>query len=94
MTHQERVKSFAHQKEARKLSKGRAAFGYLMEQGTGKSKTLVDDAAYHFSIGETGTRPLHHEGKVTGLAAFGEATLHRRAAGAIRRVSVTPPGSS
>ncbi|OGC95841.1 MAG: hypothetical protein A2W25_15305 [candidate division Zixibacteria bacterium RBG_16_53_22] len=52
MTHQERVKSFAHQKEARKLSKGRAAFGYLMEQGTGKSKTLVDDAAYHFSIGE------------------------------------------
>lgn len=47
----ENVPSFAHQKEARSLSRNKVAFGYLMEQGTGKSKTLVDDACDHYARG-------------------------------------------
>jgi len=51
-TFTENIPSFTHQIEARSLSRNKRAFGYLMEQGTGKSKTLVDDACDHFRRGK------------------------------------------
>lgn len=47
---EERLPSFSHQKKARKLSRNKKYFGYLMEQGTGKSKTLIDDASLQFKL--------------------------------------------
>lgn len=36
---------YAHQNKALSLARGKVAFGYFMEQGTGKTKVLIDDAA-------------------------------------------------
>lgn len=36
---------YQHQNQALALARGREAFGYFMEQGTGKTKVLLDDAA-------------------------------------------------
>lgn len=47
-----RMKPFAHQATALALGSPLAAFGYLMDMGTGKTKVAIDDAAYHFSRGE------------------------------------------
>lgn len=55
MEYQERLPSFAHQTEARSRSKDRDYFGYLMEQGTGKSKTLIDDACQQYLAGKITT---------------------------------------
>lgn len=41
----ERLKSFRHQKEARQRARDREAFALLMEQGTGKTKVVIDEAA-------------------------------------------------
>lgn len=38
-------KPYDHQLKAFSLARGKRAFGYFMEQGTGKTKTLLDDAA-------------------------------------------------
>jgi SNF2 family DNA or RNA helicase len=40
-----------HQKKALELSKDREAFALLMEQGTGKSKVIIDTAAWLYSKG-------------------------------------------
>lgn len=50
--YQPRLKPFNHQAEALALGAPLAAFGYLMDMGTGKTKVAIDDAAYHFSRGE------------------------------------------
>lgn len=42
---------FNHQREALILGRDMPAFAYLMEQGTGKSKVLLDDAAHNFRVG-------------------------------------------
>lgn len=43
---------FKHQADALTFGKDREAFAYLMDMGTGKTKTAIDDAAYHFARGE------------------------------------------
>lgn len=45
---------YAHQLEALRLSCDREAFALLMEQGTGKSKVLVDTAVYRYLKGDIG----------------------------------------
>jgi hypothetical protein len=42
---------YQHQKNANALARGKTAFGYFMEQGTGKTKALLDDAADIFLNG-------------------------------------------
>jgi hypothetical protein len=44
-------KPYQHQLKANILARGKIAFGYFMEQGTGKTKTLLDDAADIFLNG-------------------------------------------
>ena len=41
-----KTKPFAHQVKAFDLSKKRKGFALLMEQGTGKTKVIIDTAAY------------------------------------------------
>lgn len=43
MTYTERYKSMSHQLKARAAAAGKPAFAYLMEMGTGKSKTVIDE---------------------------------------------------
>jgi hypothetical protein len=46
---------YAHQNKAFSLARGKKAFGYFMEQGTGKTKVLLDDAAdLHLNGGSQG----------------------------------------
>jgi hypothetical protein len=48
-------KPYAHQLKAFALARGKIAFGYFMEMGTGKSKSLLDDAAdIYLNGGENG----------------------------------------
>lgn len=42
---------FAHQFNALEAGVDRVAFGYTMEQGTGKTKTTIDDAAINYNRG-------------------------------------------
>jgi hypothetical protein len=44
-------KPYKHQLQAFSLARGKKAFGYFMEQGTGKTKVLLDDAADIFLNG-------------------------------------------
>lgn len=44
-------KPYEHQLQANVLARGKIAFGYFMEQGTGKTKALLDDAADIFLNG-------------------------------------------
>ena len=44
-------KPYAHQKEVFELSRDEKIFALLMEQGTGKSKVIVDTAAYLYGLG-------------------------------------------
>lgn len=50
-----KIKPFDHQLKAFALSKDRRNFALFMEMGTGKSKVIIDVAAYLFSIGEIDT---------------------------------------
>lgn len=43
MTYEFKTKPYAHQKQALKTARGREAFAYLMEMGTGKTKVAVDE---------------------------------------------------
>lgn len=43
---------YQHQKEAFILGRDEESFAYLMEQGTGKSKSLIDDACYNYRKGK------------------------------------------
>lgn len=50
-----RHKPYDHQNKALSLARGRNAFAYFMEQGTGKTKVLLDDAAdLYINGGENG----------------------------------------
>jgi hypothetical protein len=50
-----RTVPYQHQLKAFSLARGKVAFGYFMEQGTGKTKTLLDDAAdIYLNGGEAG----------------------------------------
>lgn len=46
-----KTKPFAHQYKAFEAGKDKPAFAYLMEQGTGKTKVTIDNAAYLFEQG-------------------------------------------
>lgn len=46
---------FAHQDKVFKHSRDRKAFALLMEQGTGKSKVIIDTAAYLWGLGRINT---------------------------------------
>ena len=50
-----KLKPFDHQLKAFGLSRDRKNFALFMEMGTGKSKVIIDTAAYLFSIGEIDT---------------------------------------
>jgi SNF2 family DNA or RNA helicase len=46
-----RLPPYEHQRHALVLGRDQAVFAYLMEQGTGKSKVLLDDAAHNYRAG-------------------------------------------
>lgn len=50
-----KTKPFEHQRRVFHLSKDQPYFALFMEQGTGKSKVLLDTAAYLWSLGEIDT---------------------------------------
>jgi len=56
---------YAHQTEALELSKDRRAYGLLLEQGLGKTKVILDNAAY-----------LFYEDKIAGLLVFAPNGVH------------------
>ena len=47
-----KTKPFDHQRKAFYMSRDKKAFALLMEQGTGKTKVIIDNAAYLYSKGE------------------------------------------
>jgi SNF2 family DNA or RNA helicase len=47
-----KTKPFAHQAEVFERSKDAEFFGLLMEQGTGKTKVLIDNAGYLYNCGQ------------------------------------------
>ncbi len=61
-----KTKPFAHQKEAFELSRLKKNFALLMEQGTGKTKVIIDTAAY-----------LWDQGKIDGLLIAAPNGVHR-----------------
>lgn len=46
-----RMEPKTHQKIALLLGRDMASFAYLMDQGTGKTKVIIDDAAHNFRMG-------------------------------------------
>lgn len=46
-----KIEPFDHQRKAFELSKDAEYYGYLMEMGTGKTKVVIDNAAYLYSKG-------------------------------------------
>lgn len=42
---------YEHQRKALVLGRDRTTFAYLMDQGTGKTKTILDDAAHNWRMG-------------------------------------------
>ena len=46
-----KTKPFEHQSEALHVGWNLPEFGYFMEMGTGKSKVLIDNAAYLYAAG-------------------------------------------
>jgi SNF2 family DNA or RNA helicase len=61
-----RTTPFAHQLEAFHLSKLRPTFALFMEQGTGKTKVIIDNAAY-----------LYEAGQVNALLVVADNGIHR-----------------
>lgn len=57
---------WAHQRRAFALSKDRADFALFMEQRTGKTRVILDTAAY-----------LYHQGKIDALIVLAPAGVHR-----------------
>lgn len=45
-----KLEPFNHQKMALYLGRDKESFAYLMDQGTGKTKVLIDDSAHNFRI--------------------------------------------
>jgi hypothetical protein len=61
-----KTKPFDHQRKAFYMSRDREAFGLLMEQGTGKTKVIIDNAAY-----------LYSQSRITALVIIAPNGVHR-----------------
>jgi len=61
-----KTKPFEHQRKAFYMSRDKEAFALLMEQGTGKTKVIIDSAAY-----------LYGKGKITALVVIAPNGVHR-----------------
>lgn len=46
-----RLQPYEHQRKAYLLGRNQAVFAYLMDQGTGKTKVIIDDAAHNYREG-------------------------------------------
>ena len=69
-----------HQKRALIKGRDKPAFAYLMEQGTGKTKTLIDDAAHNYRTGKIDAlivvAPNAVKGNWVAWDGFDEVTNH------------------
>ena len=61
-----KTKPFEHQRKAFYMSRDKKAFALLMEQGTGKTKVIIDNAAY-----------LYAKGEITSLVVIAPNGVHR-----------------
>ena len=61
-----KTKPFDHQRKAFYMSREKESFGLLMEQGTGKSKVIIDNAAY-----------LYANDKINALVVIAPNGVHR-----------------
>ena len=61
-----KTKPFDHQRKAFYMSRDKEAFGLLMEQGTGKTKVIIDNAAY-----------LYANNKINALVVIAPNGVHR-----------------
>ena len=61
-----KTKPFDHQRKAFYMSRDKKAFALLMEQGTGKTKVIIDNAAY-----------LYGKGEITALVVIAPNGVHR-----------------
>jgi len=61
-----KTQPFDHQRKAFYMSRGKEAFALLMEQGTGKTKVIIDNAAY-----------LYGQGKISALVVIAPNGVHR-----------------
>jgi len=61
-----KTKPYDHQRKAFYLSRDKESFALLMEQGTGKTKVIIDNAAY-----------LYAQGKITALVVVAPNGVHR-----------------
>ena len=61
-----KTRPFDHQRKAFYLSRDKESFALLMEQGTGKTKVVIDNAAY-----------LYGQGKITALVVIAPNGVHR-----------------
>ena len=66
-TYKPKTKPYDHQLRALKAMQGKHAFGLFMEQGTGKTKTLIDWAG-----------DLWSQGKITGVLVVSRKGVHRQ----------------
>lgn len=62
-----KTKPFKHQEKAFLLSRDKASFALLMEMGTGKTKVVLDTAAY-----------LYQRGKIEALVVIAPNNVHRQ----------------
>ena len=61
-----KTKPFDHQRKAFYMSRDKKAFALLMEQGTGKTKVIIDNAAY-----------LYAKGEITSIVVIAPNGVHR-----------------
>jgi SNF2 family DNA or RNA helicase len=61
-----KTKPFDHQRKAFYMSRDKKSFALLMEQGTGKTKVIIDNASY-----------LYSQGKITSLVVIAPNGVHR-----------------
>ena len=61
-----KTKPFEHQRKAFYMSRDKQSFGLLMEQGTGKTKVIIDNAAY-----------LYSKSKINALVVIAPNGVHR-----------------
>tara|TARA_R110000744_G_scaffold50909_4_gene109855 strand:- start:4649 stop:6337 length:1689 start_codon:yes stop_codon:yes gene_type:complete len=61
-----KTKPFDHQRKAFYMSRDKESFALLMEQGTGKTKVIIDNAAY-----------LYASGEITALVVIAPNGVHR-----------------
>jgi len=61
-----KTRPFDHQRKAFYMSRDKESFGLLMEQGTGKTKVIIDNAAY-----------LYSQNKISALVVIAPNGVHR-----------------